>query len=57
VVVFDPARIQDQATFENPKQRSVGVEAVWVNGVLSYTEEAGALPARAGRFVRRAVAA
>jgi N-acyl-D-amino-acid deacylase len=56
VVVFDPARIQDQATFENPKQRSVGVETVWVNGVLSYTEEAGALPARAGRFVRRAVA-
>ncbi len=54
VVVFDPARIKDKATFENPKQLSEGVEAVWVNGVLGYTEQAGALPARGGRFVRRA---
>lgn len=56
VVVFDPARIQDKATFEDPRQLSEGVVAVWVNGVLSYTEKDGALPARAGRFVRRAVA-
>ena len=54
VVVFDPARIQDKATFENPKQVSDGIEAVWVNGVLSYTGAEGALPARGGRFVRRA---
>ena len=54
VVVFDPARIQDRATFEDPKQLSEGVVAVWVNGVLSYTERDGALPARGGRFVRRA---
>jgi N-acyl-D-amino-acid deacylase len=53
VVVFDPARIQDRATFEDPKQLSAGVEAVWVNGVLSYTEQDGALPQRGGRFVRR----
>ena len=56
VVVFDPARIQDRATFEDPKQLSAGVEAVWVNGVLSYTEQDGALPQRGGRFVRRATA-
>ena len=54
VVVFDPQRIQDKATFEDPKQLSEGVRAVWVNGVLSYTEQDGALPQRAGRFVRRA---
>ena len=54
VVVFDPLRIQDKATFEDPKQLSEGVVAVWVNGVLSYTERDGALPARGGRFVRRA---
>ncbi|MEG1279899.1 MAG: D-aminoacylase [Comamonas sp.] len=54
VVVFDPLRIQDKATFEDPKQLSEGVVAVWVNGVLSYTEREGALPARGGRFVRRA---
>ena len=57
VVVFDPARIQDKATFEHPQQLSEGVEAVWVNGVLGYTERDGALPARGGRFVRRAESA
>lgn len=54
VVVFDPRTIKDNATFENPKQVSEGIEAVWVNGVLSYTARDGALPARGGRFVRRA---
>ena len=54
VVVFDPRTIKDNATFENPKQVSDGIEAVWVNGVLSYTGADGALSARGGRFVRRA---
>ncbi len=54
VVVFDPARVQDKATFEVPKQFSEGIEQVWVNGVLSYTAEARAMGERAGRFVRRA---
>ncbi len=57
VLVFDPDRVKDLATFENPIQFSAGIERVWVNGVLSYTETARATGARAGRFVRRGRAA
>ena len=51
VVVFDPARVQDRATFENPHQYSTGVVDVFVNGtqVLKDGEHTGAKP---GRFVR-----
>ena len=31
--IFDPAKITDRATFENPNQLSVGMEFVLVNGV------------------------
>lgn len=53
VVVIDPARIRDAATFEAPTRPSEGVERVWVNGVLSYTESAGLTGQRAGCFVKR----
>ena len=33
VVVFDPERIVDRATYEQPKQYASGVEHVLVNGV------------------------
>jgi N-acyl-D-amino-acid deacylase len=51
VVVFDPATIQDHATFQEPHQYSTGVEHVWVNGkqILKEGEHTGALP---GRVVR-----
>ena len=51
VVIFDPATIQDHATFENPHQLSTGVSDVWVNGVqvLSNSEHTGEFP---GRVVR-----
>jgi N-acyl-D-amino-acid deacylase len=51
IVVFDPARIQDHATFEQPHQYSTGVRAVFVNGVqvLKDGEHTGAKP---GRVVR-----
>jgi N-acyl-D-amino-acid deacylase len=51
VVVFDPARIQDHATFERPHEYATGVEHVFVNGVqvLADGEHTGAKP---GRVVR-----
>lgn len=51
VVIFDPATIQDHATFEDPHQYATGVLHVFVNGeqVLKYGEHTGAKP---GRFVR-----
>jgi len=51
VVVFDPAKIQDHATFDKPHQYSTGVVHVFVNGaqVLRNGEHTGAKP---GRVVR-----
>ncbi len=51
VVVFDPAKIQDHATFENPHQYATGMVHVFVNGtqVLKDGEHTGAKP---GRVVR-----
>jgi N-acyl-D-amino-acid deacylase len=51
VVVFDPAKIQDHATYEDPHQYATGIVHVWVNGtqVLRDGEHTGATP---GRVVR-----
>jgi N-acyl-D-amino-acid deacylase len=51
VVVFDPATIQDHATYERPHQLATGVDEVWVNGVraLRHGEATGAA---SGRVVR-----
>lgn len=54
VVVFDPERVRDMASYESPVQFSQGIERVWVNGQLSYTAQGRATGARGGRFVRRA---
>ena len=51
IVVFDPEKIRDHATFEAPHQYSTGVLHVFVNGVqvLKNGEHTGVTP---GRFVR-----
>jgi len=51
VVVFDPAKIQDHATFEKPHQYATGVVHVLVNGVavIKEGEHTGAKP---GQVVR-----
>jgi len=49
VVVFDPAKVVDRSTFEDPHQYSVGMRDVYVNGVavLKDGEHSGATPGRA----------
>ncbi|MCU0447760.1 MAG: D-aminoacylase [Microscillaceae bacterium] len=49
IVVFDPDKIQDKATFAQPHQYALGVVHVWVNGrqVLRNGEPTGATPGRA----------
>jgi N-acyl-D-amino-acid deacylase len=51
VVLFDPAKIKDNATFDKPHQYATGVVHVFVNGVqvLANGEHTGAKP---GRVVR-----
>ena len=46
VAVFDPARIADRATYEDPHQYAVGVSTVIVNGevVVDGADHTGAMP-------------
>ena len=56
LVVFDPERVQDEATFTDPNRFPTGIEQVYVNGTL--VAEAGrVLEARPGKILRRGVAA
>ncbi len=50
VVVFDPAKVQDHATFQNPQQYSTGVQHVVVNGELAL-ENGEPTAARPGRVI------
>jgi N-acyl-D-amino-acid deacylase len=53
VLVFDPMKVEDHATYEKPHQYSTGMIHVWVNGtqVLKDGEHTNAKP---GRFVKGA---
>ena len=52
LVVFDPATISDQATYQDPKREPAGVHWVVVNGELVYDHgrHTGARPGRVLRF-------
>lgn len=52
LAVFDPATVSDHATWEQPRERPTGVDAVAVNGriVVQDGRPTGALP---GRVIRR----
>jgi dihydroorotase/N-acyl-D-amino-acid deacylase len=52
VIVFDPAKVADRATFDKPHQYSVGVNEVIINGKLALHE--GKVTAdRPGRVLRK----
>ena len=51
VVILDPERVADRATFENPQQFPVGIEYVLVNGTL-VAERGRHTGARPGRILR-----
>jgi len=53
LVLFDPATILDTATFADPVRPAQGIHHVWVNGMLSYSND-GATGGRAGQFLPRA---
>jgi N-acyl-D-amino-acid deacylase len=50
-VVFDPERIEDRATYDEPDRHPAGIDHVVVNGLVAVRD--GALTAeRAGRLLR-----
>jgi N-acyl-D-amino-acid deacylase len=52
LVLFDPEKINDTATFDDPVRPAAGIARVWVNGCLSYTSQ-GSTFRRSGRFLTR----
>ena len=51
LVLFDPARVEDKATFSDPHQYSEGFDVILVNGKIS-VENGQLTEARAGKVVR-----
>lgn len=52
LVLFDPMKIKDKATFEEPKRRAEGIRFVLVNGQIAL-DEGEMTGARGGRTLRR----
>jgi N-acyl-D-amino-acid deacylase len=51
IVVFDPARVEDHSTYDNPHRYATGVVDVFVNGV-QVLEDGTHTNARPGRIIR-----
>ncbi|MFN0182700.1 MAG: N-acyl-D-amino-acid deacylase family protein [Aquabacterium sp.] len=56
IVLFDAATVADRATYADPVQPAAGIDAVWVNGGLTWANGAHR-GTRAGCVLRRAPAA
>lgn len=52
LVIFNPNTVKDAATFAQPQQLAEGIEAVWVNGVLTYRDKK-ITGKRAGKFLEK----
>ena len=52
LTLFDPEKIADTATFDDPVRPAKGIAGVWVNGALAYNAQ-GPTRQRTGRFVPR----
>jgi N-acyl-D-aspartate/D-glutamate deacylase len=52
LALFNPRTVRDVATFSDPARPAEGIEAVWVNGVLSFRNQVST-GQRAGRFLPR----
>ena len=55
LVLFDPERVADTATFEQPRQQAAGIPYVLVNGqfVIDDSAPTGRLPGRALRLDKK----
>ena len=51
MVLFDADQVIDAATYEDPKQPSIGIDQVWVNGVTVFADGVHT-DARPGRMLR-----
>lgn len=52
LVLMDPSRIQDKATYQSPRQMCEGIERVMVNGEWAFAQ-GQAVGTGSGRFLRR----
>jgi N-acyl-D-amino-acid deacylase len=52
MVLFDPSRMVDRATYAQPEAESEGIVKVWVNGMLACAD-GELVNSRAGRLLRR----
>jgi N-acyl-D-amino-acid deacylase len=53
LVLFDPDKVRDKATYDAPEETAEGILETWVNGQTAYVFNDGATGAPAGRLLTR----